>query len=329
MFIKFDDSSVRYTGRFGVIKEWNHSYIAATACGAMFELAYKGSECVLCFSTELSCDPMGHIYISVDGGADTEATIEPFLHIEAADGEHIVRVIFKSAVEAQPRWHLPLCGKLAFNGYEADAAGVLPPDERKTIEFVGDSITEGVLIDASRHVNTIAQNGSFQDDVTGTYAWLTAKALNLRPFMMGYGAVGITKGGSGAVPKVSLSYPYNFEGSPVTYSPCDYIVINHGANDGSSKVEDYTAGYADLLDIIRARCPDSKIIILSPFFGGFEKVLPDFTEKYNREHNLAGKSEIAYISTLDWVPREPLHPLRPGHRIIANHLVLELKKIIG
>lgn len=46
------------------------------------------------------------------------------------------------------------------------------------IEFVGDSITEGVLIDAECTIFTNDQlNRPFEDDVTATYAWLTAEAL--------------------------------------------------------------------------------------------------------------------------------------------------------
>ena len=70
----------------------------------------------------------------------------------------------------------------------------LPADERKTIEFVGDSITEGVLIDVdfydkdSDFISSQDQNNRcYQDDVCATYAWQTAEALNLRPIFMGYG----------------------------------------------------------------------------------------------------------------------------------------------
>ena len=38
---------------------------------------------------------------------------------------------------------------------------------------------------------------------------------------------------------------------------------------------------------------------------------------------------VHFIDSTGWVPVEPLHPLRPGHRTIAEHLAAEIKKILG
>lgn len=320
----FNDPSIRYTGRFG---QYGNS-MAATACGATIEIAFKGYDCVLLFNTEFNAQPFGHIYLSVDGGARIESVITPFVRVCAQSGDsetqHIVQCIYKSNVEQHHRWNQPLIGKMAFIGYEAEASGVLPDDDRKTIEFVGDSITEGVLIDAFRRVDLCDQyNRPWQDDSTATYAWLSAEALGLRPYVMGYGAVGNTHGGCGGVPRTAHAYPYNFSNSPVTYPSCDYILINHGANDRGNR-DAYLPEYEKLLELIRSRNPESKLIVLSPFCGAFDDVLPEFVEKYNAEHG----DNVHYISSHGWVPAEPLHPLREGHRIIAENLVKELKKIL-
>ncbi len=324
MFIKYDDPSIRYTGRFGQFRTWHNDSIAATACGSYFELAFGGRECVLNFCTEFSTESYGHIWISVDGGARVEATISRFIRLRAErDGDHTVKVIYKSSVEQQHRWHTPLVGKLAFLGYEADRAGILAPDDRKTIEFVGDSITEGVLIDADRRQHTDDQfDRPWQDDAAGTYAFLTAEALGLRPYIMGYGAVGATKSGCGGVPKAALAYPYNFEGSPVTYPSCDIIVVNHGANDRGNP--SYADEYTNLLKLIRERNPKSTLVSLSPFCGCFDELLPDVIESYNKKYN----DNVVYISTHGWIPAEPLHPLYDGHRIVAEHLAERLSRLI-
>lgn len=60
MFIKYDDQSIRYTGRFGQFRTWHNDAIAATACGAYFELAFGGRDCVLNFCTEFSTETFGH-----------------------------------------------------------------------------------------------------------------------------------------------------------------------------------------------------------------------------------------------------------------------------
>ena len=92
----------------------------------------------------------------------------------------------------QHRWYQPLIGKISFCGFEAEKEGTLPMDFRKTIEFIGDSITEGVLVGEDYRVDSFEQlNRVYQDDAMATYAYKTALALNLKPVIMGYGATGI------------------------------------------------------------------------------------------------------------------------------------------
>lgn len=315
MFIPYTDASVRLTGRWGV---WNNT-ACATAAGATIEAAFRGRMARLQFNLEFNEHPYPHVWISVDGGARVEAPLSPYLRVAAPDdGEHVVTVIYKGSVEMHHRWHQPLIGKIAFCGLEADAPAGLPADERPVIEFVGDSITEGVLIDADcTFFANDWLNRPYMDDVTATYAWLTAEALGLRPLMMGYGAVGITRSGCGSVPKAEAAYPYCFADMPMTYpTPPAYVLINHGANDRGASAEDYIAGYRRLLDLIRRTHPQARLIALSAFCGAFAKELGAMVAAYNRENGC----DVLFIDSTGWVPVEPLHPLRDGHREIAGHL---------
>ncbi len=322
MFFNCKNENIRYTGRFGEIG----ATMSATACGAMIEYSFIGKTALMHFDVDFSFEPRGHVYVSVDGGAYVDATIDKYMRITAkGDGPHHVLVIYKSSVEMQHRWYAPLVGKIAFKGVEAEGLVPLAPDDRRTIEFVGDSITEGVLIDVDLRAYAVDQhNRTLQDDVTATYAWLCAEALNLRPYFMGYGAVGATKIGCGAVPKAAEAYPFNFDGSPVTYPSCDIIVCNHGANDRRNR-ERYLPEYEVLLKTLRAKNPTSKIVVLSPFCGAFDDVLPSFIEKFNAENG----DNIHYISSQGWIPAEPLHPLRDGHEIVAAHLIPEIEKLLS
>ena len=315
MFIPYTDASVRLTGRWGV---WNNT-ACATAAGATIEAAFRGRMARLQFNLEFNEHPYPHVWISVDGGARVEAPLSPYLRVAAPDdGEHVVTVIYKGSVEMHHRWYQPLIGKIAFRGLEADAPAGLPADERPVIEFVGDSITEGVLIDAECNFNAnVWLNRPYMDDVTATYAWLTAEALGLRPLMMGYGAVGITRSGCGSVPKAEAAYPYCFADMPMTYpTPPAYVLINHGANDRGASAEDDIAGYRRLLDLIRRTHPQARLIALSAFCGAFAKELGAMVAAYNRENGC----DVLFIDSTGWVPVEPLHPLRDGHREIAGHL---------
>lgn len=316
MYYSYTDSSVRYTGRFAPCE----GAMTTTACGSQIEIAFQGDHIVLNFDTAGNQRNLPHLWLRLDGGIKVEAAVDEYLRIEAAPGEHLLEVIFKSAVEVQPRFFHPLVGKLSFKGYAAEKSGVLPADNRKTIEFVGDSITEGVLIDVE--CGEAMENRPYQDDSTATYAWLTAENLGLRHYHMGYGAVGVTKAGCGAVPKAAESYPYCFEGAPIDYHP-DYVMINHGTNDRGNK-DHFAAEYENLLDVIRAHHPAAKIICLSPFCGAFIQELEALVADYNRKNG----TDIVFINGGNWISPQPIHPLRDGHLTAAAHLTEALKAII-
>ncbi len=323
MILKHTDDSIRLTGRWDITTDT----AVTTAPGSMIEIAYKGKDAVLLFDTDMNADPAPHLWIEVDGGAKIEVPVDRYIRIGAKElGNHVIRVIYKGGMEVQHRWYLPLVGKISFVGAEADEAGVLPDDNRKIIEFIGDSITEGVLIDAFRNPRKIEQkNRVYQDDSTATYAYLTATALGMKPHIMGYGAVGITKTGCGSVPKAIDSYPYNFDRSDAKPSGAEIIVINHGANDQSSEKEAYLNGYREFLDLVRKINPDAKIAVLSAFCGFCHEELSEMVKSYNEEK----KDNIYYIDSYGWQPSdEPLHPFRTGHRAIAERLTEELKKIL-
>lgn len=325
----YTDPSVRLTGRWDTT---DPRYAEATATGSYIEFAFEGRMAVALFDTLTNAEPRLHLWIEIDGGVRTEATVEDYMRIDArTEGTHLCRIIFKSSMEHYARWYRPLRSKVSFVGYIAQESAPLPADDRKTIEFVGDSITEGVLVDEDYFrptgvpVHPIDHMcRPFQDDVCGTYAWLTAEALDLRPVFMGYGAVGTTRAGCGKVPPAPVAYPYNFDGSPITRPTPDIVLINHGANDRGAPAEVYTEKYGQLLDVIREMNPNAKVISVSAFCGGHHEALGEFIKKYNEEKG----ADVAFIDTFGWIPVDPLHPLRDGHRTVSENLAKILRDII-
>ena len=101
----------------------------------------------------------------------------------------------------------------------------------------------------------------------------------------------------------------------------DIVVINHGANDYVYSSEEYTDEYVNLIKVVREINPSAKIVVLSAFIGVYPNELKIAVEKYNRENN----ENVYFIDSAGWVPREPLHPLRDSHKIIADKLTNELK----
>lgn len=326
MFVKYDDKSIRYTGR------WDFGYrdsATTTAPGGMIEIAYYGASCVLHFDVDVSVCPSPHVWIVLDDGGKVEASVDHFLRVEAkCVGVHTIKIIFKSSVEVQHRWYRPLSGRISFKGMEVEQPAQLPEDNRQVIEFLGDSITEGVLIDAdNRFVELLKfeqMNRPCQDDVTATYAYLTALNLGMKPVIMGYGGVGVTKKGAASVPIAADAYPYNFEGSPSEPQNADVIVINYGANDRNAPFETFEAEYLRLLEAVRKRNSDAQIVVLSPFCEVYVKDLRNIVEKHNEKMT----DNVVYMDSTGWIPKGPLHPSRESHVVIAEHLTEELKKLL-
>lgn len=339
MFVKWNHESIRLTGRWSRLVENSTDihislrptaeYTTTTAAGSYFEMAFSGRMALLHFDLGYLVQPFPHLWIQVDGGAMIEAPVDRHLRINAdSDGDHIVKVIYKGGVEQLNRWYLPLMGAVSFVGADVDAPATLPADDRRIIEFIGDSITEGVLIDvdyARETENVIDQfNRVYQDDNCATYASLTAEMLNLRPIYQAYGAVGLTRAGCGSVPRAGLIYPYVYNGVPYTGEIPDIIVINHGTNDYAADASEYIMRYEEFIGIIREKAPDAIIICLSPFGGRFDSEIAAFVENYNKKN----AKQIHFISGKGWISPEPIHPLRDGHRTVAEHLAPLIKEII-
>lgn len=327
MWISYDSPSIRLTGRWSATE----GCIVTTTPGAALEAGFEGKMALLHFDTILNAFPLPHLWISVDGSPRVEVPLDRYIRISASgSGPHRLSFIFKSAMEMQHRWHWPQVAKVAFRGIEAEKGAPLPPDNRHIIEFVGDSITEGVLVDADCLIMPNIwpdeqYNRPCQDDVTGTYAWLTAEALGMRPVIMAYGAVGVTKGGCGGVVAAPDAYPLCFENAPYTGPQASVVVINHGTNDRGSDPLHFTREYRRLLDAIRHRNPDAALVLLCPFCGAFASELRTLAETYKREKG----GDVYFVDSNGWLPPEPIHPGREGHYIAAQHLIAFLRNILS
>ena len=330
MNISYTHESIRLTGRWDTR---DPHCATATATGSYVEFAFEGTMALARFDVMANATPRLHLWVQLDGGAMVETPIDSYLRVVApTQGVHVCRIIYKGGTENDRRWFAPLTGKVSFIGVQVEKTAALPADERPIIEFVGDSITEGVLIDMDYPLpgdplSYIDQNNRvWQDDVCATYAWLTAEAMNMRPIMMGYGAVGTTRSGMGLVPAADIAYPQNFDGSPITHAgKPSVIVINHGANDRGNGLVKYLAKYEILLDVIRKMNPDATIVALSAFCGAFHAELGEMIAAYNEKNGCT----VHFVDTNGWIPVEPLHPLRDGHRTVAKNFTAALREILN
>lgn len=313
MIIKCNDNRIRYTGR------WNKGNVAATstANGSYFEFMYSGEYTIIGFDISFLREPFPHIYINVDGGANIEVSVDRFVRISTENGVHRVCVIMKSSVEFQHRWFAPVEAKVSLMEIEAEDFLEMPDDMRPTIEFIGDSITEGISIDVGYSNYGDTRDMIYWDDATAGYAWITAKELDFRPIFMGYGCLGMTNCGAGGLPVVSESYKYYSDGFPMESQVADYIIINLGTNDSQADKGYLEEKYFEFLEVVRKRNPKSKIISLTPFSGCLSVEIKEAVDRYNIKKN----DNVFYIDTTGWIEPEPLHPNRDGHKVVARNLV--------
>lgn len=320
MLITADSEKIRYTGRWNI----GSGFAESTANGSYFEFMFEGEGAVIRFDTSSAVSPAPHIYICVDNGAYIEASLDEYIRIRSEEGLHSVCVVMKSSVESQRRWTLPIEAKVSLLQIEADSFVSMPEDKRPVIEFIGDSITEGISI----YPGCLNYGGNrdmvYWDDSLAGYAWQTAKLLNLRPVIMGYGCLGVTKGGAGGVPPVGEAYLFYSEGCPVRRQKADFIVINHGTNDRSADRELFKQKYYDFLGIVRKENPAAKIISLTPFSGCLAAEICETVEAFNRKQD----DQVFYIDSTGWIESEPIHPLSSGHKTVSQNLAARIREAL-
>jgi|GEM_PF-694508 len=143
-----------------------------------------------------------------------------------------------------------------------------PADNRLYIEFIGDSISTGF---GALGTTSDSDGGSPKwQDATAAYPYLTAKALGADFSDVAYSGIGAKYGWQD--PNMHTFYPYqrwqydrNTQYNFNARQP-DVIVIALGTNDIAMEtekgitVEQRLAGYQELLDLVRAKNPNSKIV---------------------------------------------------------------------
>lgn len=320
MIEKCNGSKIRYTGRWNV----GEHVATSTANGSYFEFAFCGECAVMEFDISAMVKPFPHIYVDVDNGANIEVTLDKFVRVSAESGTHKVCVIMKSSVETQNRWYAPIEARVSLVQIQADEFLDLPEDNRPIIEFIGDSITEGISIDVDYSNYGGNEDMVYWDDSTAGYAWRTAKLLDYRVVVMGYGCLGTTKEGAGNVPPVGESYSFYSDGCPIEKSYADVIVINHGTNDRRAETSLFKEKYSEFLDIVRKRNPKAKIISLTPFSGCLAKEIRETVA----EHNISKNDDVFLVDTTGWIEPEPIHPMRAGHKTVSEKLAPIIRELM-
>ena len=294
----------------------------AAAPGSRFEVTARGDCVVFEFDMGGNEMPFPHVWIGVDD-VKVEAELTARMRVELPEdgAPHRVRVILKNCQERLPRWKQPLCGKVTLRAVYARELLPQEPDLRPRILFVGDSITEGIM--TGEDIPEADTGECMTSDADATYAAHLVRMLQVRGSYMGYGGGGVTLEAIGGVPFAADAYPYVFEGEPATEVP-DLVSINLGTNDWGAPRETFVMQYRRLLEVIRQTHPQAKILCIVPFIGCRKEEIHEVAAAFSAEHG----TPVTVVDTDGWLPREPLHPLRAGHRTAAEKLLPYFQKLL-
>jgi lysophospholipase L1-like esterase len=292
------DPAVQFHGRW----DRRQPDRATTVCAGSYIVArFDGRSITARFDMSRNKAPLPTVAWRIDGIDEQwrESEIAESLELEKdlKPGEHTILLLVRGLDEHQPRWSEPLTASLTFLGFDFPTGGRLldPPAEPKLkIEFLGDSITEGVRV----HEKQPGREGwTWLTD--GLLAWpaRTAMKLNAQWRQVGFGRLGITIPGNGGVPVAPDSFDWFYAGCPRDDGQPDVVVINQGTNDRNATSDHFRPGYARYLEVIRKAYPRAKILALRPFNGAHA----DDIKAEVAARNSSGDANVAFVDTAGWL----------------------------
>lgn len=315
--------SLRFFGRWD-LRAPNR---ALTVNSGSYVLArFSGSSVEAVFDTSANRGAFPTITWRIDDGPWQESEIWTRRNLAAglAAGPHTLWLMVRGFDGGPSRWKAPLVACVTFLGLAfPEGGGLLPPLDawnhpKLKMEFLGDSITEGVLVQAPRDGKTAVP---WESDALDSYACQTAMQLGAAWRQVGFGATGLLRVGGGKAPGALDSFNFFYEGCPRDDWQPDLVIVNQGTNEAAMPSEQYEPLYAKYLALIRQGYPKAKIVALRPFCGAQAAAIKKATDAARA----AGDAAVYYLDTTGWYNMAPVHPNAKSSIGIAAHLATALK----
>ena len=184
--------------------------------GSYLQARFRGRGLAARFDLSRNRAPIPNVAWQLDGGDWREAEIAAELPL--AEGlyarDHTLMLMVRGLDEHQSRWSAPLVASVTLLGLSlTEGARLLDPPAASglRLEFLGDSITEGVLSHPERPGKTA---WTWRTDGRAGYACQTALALGAQWRQCGFGRLGVLIEGNGGVPPAARSFPWFYAGAP-------------------------------------------------------------------------------------------------------------------
>jgi lysophospholipase L1-like esterase len=331
--VKADDPRLQYWGR------WDQRNAASSGAvtvntGSTIIARFEGTNLAFHFTTTHYTHQLPTLWLQVDEGEWRVLAPSEMLRVSPTplpSGAHTVRIVVKGFREWENRWGLPLVGSVVFRGVTPDKDSQLvasPERPKKLIEYLGDSITEGVLVLATGPRETWARERwpEFSDG-RRTWAYQSALLVGAEPRTVGFGRLGLSIQANGGVPPAVYSFPFVYEGVPIEEARRpDAVVVNMGTNDGSAPKEVFGPLYKTYVETIRKAYPDTRIFCLRPFNGSHAPEIEATAASL-------GDQRVRYVDTSGWLDAEKhttdgVHLNLEGNRLAAEKLAEILKTVL-
>lgn len=299
--------------------------------GSHITANFNGTQLNAQFDTSGNTGDIPTVTIEIDGGAPVEKAISSTLTLASGltAGDHSVLLLVRGMNETDARWTPPLVASTVFLGFDVPGGHLVPSPRPKQfkVEFLGDSITEGVNLHSMGPQGQTTAN--WRTDGPRNYAALTARKLKVEWRQVGFGRQGLTVVGNGGVPKAPDAFNWIYAGIPRDDWQPDMVVINQGTNDRSTDGPTFAPLYASFLKLIRTAYPQAKIVSLVPFVGAFSAEI----KAQIKARNDAGDSRAFVIDTASWTApadfTDGLHPNQAGSVKISAQLVTALTPLLN
>jgi lysophospholipase L1-like esterase len=309
--------TIHYYGR------WNRLADRAITVnsGSHLVAQFDGTSIAARFDVTTNVTPFPNVAWRIDQGAWQEAEIASSLSLASglSAGLHEVWLIARGFDENESRWTPPLVSSLTFLAFDV-TGGSLRASARPVqpkIEFLGDSITEGVAIYPDRAGKT---GPAWRADGRIAYACQTSLALGADWRQVGFGRQGVTIVGNGGVPKAGDAFNWIYANVPRDAWQPDLVVINQGTNDASAAADVFRQAYSGFLDSVRKAYAQAWIAALRPFGGAHAADIQ--AEVASRA--AAGDARIFFVDTTGWLSApdftDGVHPNAQGSAKVTQLL---------
>ena len=319
-------SDWQYYGRWDLTKAGKATTVNS---GSHVTASFMGSGISAKFDTAGNTGDTPTVSIKIDDGELVEKEIAGTLELakDLPVALHTVTLFVRGMNEAQERWTPPLVSSTVFTGFTVVGGNIVPTARptRVKMEFLGDSITEGVALQAAGPQGQTSQN--WRTNGPRGYAAVTAMKLQAEWRQVGFGRQGLTIVGNGGVPKAQDAFNWFYSGVPRDSWQPDIVVINQGTNDRGTAGATFAPLYNSFLGLVRTAYPNAKIVALRPLVGDFGGEI----SAQVAARKTAGDAKIFYVDTAGWTSNgdftDGVHPNQAGSVKIADKLVTALQAL--